>query len=45
MKSEELYKLSDEERTKFNGILNKAGIKSDVKAEVDKKAGTEIKPI
>ena len=42
---EELYKLSDEERTKFNGILNKAGIKSDVKAEVDKKAGTEIKPI
>ena len=42
---EELYKLSDEQRTKFNGILNKAGIKSDVKAEVDKKNGTEIKPI
>ena len=42
---DELYKLSDEQRTKFNGILNKAGIKSDVKAEVDKKTGTEIKSI
>jgi len=42
---DELYKLSDEQRTKFNGILNKAGIKSDVKSEVDKKAGTEIKTI
>lgn len=42
---DELYKLSDEQRTKFNGILSKAGIKSDVKAEVDKKTGTEIKPI
>ena len=42
---DELYKLSDEQRTKFNGILNKVGIKSDVKPEVDKKAGTEIKPI
>jgi hypothetical protein len=42
---DELYKLSDEQRTKFNGILNRAGIKSDVKSEVDKKTGTEIKPI
>ena len=42
---DELYKLSDEQRTKFNGILNKSGIKSDVKSEVDKKTGTEIKPI
>ena len=45
VEGEELYKLSDEERTKFNGILNKSGIKSDVKSEVDKKTGTEIKPI
>jgi hypothetical protein len=30
----ELYKLSDEQRTKFNGILNKAGIKSDIKAAI-----------
>jgi hypothetical protein len=41
----ELYKLSDEERTKFNEVLGKSGIKSDVKAEVDKKNGTEIKSI
>lgn len=41
----EVYKLSDEERTKFNEILGKEGIKSDVKPEVDKKTGTETKPI
>jgi hypothetical protein len=41
----EVYKLSDEERTKFNEVLGKAGIKNDVKSEVDKKTGTETKPI
>jgi hypothetical protein len=40
----ELYKLSDEQRTKFNGILNKEGIKSDVKAAITND-GVKIKPI
>jgi hypothetical protein len=39
----ELYKLSDEQRTKFNGILNKAGIKSDIKAAIV--TGAKIKPV
>jgi hypothetical protein len=40
----EVYKLSDDERTKFNEILGKQGIKNDVKPILDV-TPSEIKPI